>query len=335
VATSYGRYRRSGRTTGRTALALGTALSAALIAPAGSADAAPKPSVAATKKKLAKLNSQVDKLVDRYDKAKSQLDAAKKQLKALNGQLAVEQRTYQGMHTRVARIAAAAYKDGTLDYTTSLLAARDPNAALSQMSAFTQLSSGRSQELKAFVDSAQRLRREHAMAQYALEVVSGHTASVKKQKATVEKAIGEQKDLLREAGVLGGPGGPIGGTYTGPASGPPRKALDYAYAQLGKPYIYGGTGPKGYDCSGLTMMAWRAAGVGLPRVVPDQYAATRHVARSDLRPGDLVYFDGLGHEGMYVGGGRFIHAPHTGSVVKFDSMSNSWYVSHYVGASRP
>lgn len=331
MATSYSRRRRSGRVAGLAALAIG----ASLLAPAPGADAAPKPSVAATKKKLAKLGSQVDKLVDRYDKAKSQLDAAGKQLKALNGQVAAEQRNYQNMHARVARIAAAAYKNGTLDYTTSLLAARDPDAALGQMSAFTQLSSSRSQELKAFVDSAQRLRREQAMAQYALQVVRQYTEGVEKQKVSVEKAIDKQKELLRKIGALGGSGGPIGGTYTGPASGPPRKALEYAYAQLGKPYIYGGTGPKGYDCSGLTMMAWRAAGVSLPRVVPDQYAAMHKVAKSDLRPGDLVYFDGFGHEGMYVGGGEFIHAPHTGSVVKIDSMSNSWYVSHYVGASRP
>jgi peptidoglycan DL-endopeptidase CwlO len=251
VATSYSRYRRTGRAVGLAALAI----TATLLAPAPSADATPKPSVAATKRKLEKLNSQVDKLVNKYDKAKSQLDAAKKELKVLDGQVAAEQRTYQSMHTRIAQIAAAAYKNGTLDYTTSLLAARDPNAALSQMSAFTQLSSSRSQELTAFVNSAQRLRREQAMAQYARQVVNQHTQSVKRQKDTVQKAINQQKELLRKAGALGGSGGPVGGTYTGPASGPPRKALEYAYAQLGKPYIWGGTGPKGYDCSGLTMMA--------------------------------------------------------------------------------
>jgi peptidoglycan DL-endopeptidase CwlO len=222
-----------------------------------------------------------------------------------------------------------------LDYTTSLLAAKDPHAALNQMSAFTQLSSSRSQELKAFIASAQRLRREQGQARNALDSVTQHAASLRKQKATVEKAIAKQKDLLIKAGELVSPGGTTGATYNGPASGPARKALDYAYAQLGKPYIWGGTGPKGYDCSGLTMMAWRAAGVSIPRVVPDQYNATRHVAKADLQPGDLVYFDGMGHEGMYVGGGRFLHAPHTGSVVKFDSMSNPWYVSHYEGASRP
>jgi cell wall-associated NlpC family hydrolase len=331
VATSYSRYRRTGRVTGLSALAI----TAALLIPATGADAAPKPSAATAKKKLETLNGRVDKLVDQYNKATSQLAAAKKQLKALNGQVAAEQRTYQDMHTRVAQIAAAAYKNGTLDYSTSLLAAKNPDAALDQMSAFTQLSSSRSQELKDFVNSAQRLRREQAQAQAALESVSGHAAGVKKQKTSVEKAIAEQKALLRKAGELASSGGPIGGTYNGPASGSARKALQYAYAQLGKPYIYGGTGPKGYDCSGLTMMSWRAAGVSIPRVVPDQYNATRHVAKANLQAGDLVYFLGMGHEGMYVGGGQFIHAPKTGDVVKLDSISNPYWVAHYEGASRP
>jgi cell wall-associated NlpC family hydrolase len=311
------------------------AISAALLVPATGAEAAPKPSAAAAKKKLETLNGQVDKLVDKYNKATSQLAAAKKQLKALNSQVTVEQRTYQDMHTRVAQIATAAYKNGTLDYSTSLLAAKDPDAALNQMSAFTQLSSSRSQELKDFVNSAQRLRREQAQVQAAFEFVSQHAAGVKKQKVGVEKAIAEQKALLRRAGELASPGGPTGGTYNGPASGSARKALQYAYAQLGKPYIYGGTGPKGYDCSGLTMMAWRAAGVSIPRVVPEQYNATRHVAKANLQPGDLVYFLGMGHEGMYVGNGQFIHAPKTGDVVKLESLSNSYWVSAYEGASRP
>ena len=84
-----------------------------------------------------------------------------------------------------------------------------------------------------------------------------------------------------------------------------------------------------------SVQAWRHAGVSLPRVVPDQYNAIRHVAKADLQPGDLVFFDSLGHEGIYVGGGRFIHAPHTGTDVQYASMSNSYWVSHYVGAGRP
>ena len=332
MASWYSRLRRPSRLGSLGALGV----AAALILPTAGADASPKPSAAAAKKELTKLNSQVDQLVNKYNKAKTRLDSAKKQLQTLNSQVAAEQRVYQDLHTRVAQIAAAAYKSGTLDTTTALLASKNPDAALDQMSAFTQLSNNHGQELKAFLDSTQRLRREQAQAQSALDAVTQTASGLKKQKATVQKAIDKQKALLRKAGELVNPGGSgSGATYNGPASGSARAALQYAYAQLGKPYIYGGTGPKGYDCSGLTMMAWRAAGVNIPRIVPDQYNATRHVSRANLQPGDLVYFDNMGHEGMYVGGGRFIHAPHTGSVVKFDSMSNPWYVSHYVGGSRP
>lgn len=331
MASSHSHLRQPGRLGGVAALTV----AAALLLPTTAAEATPKPSVAAAKKELKKLNSQVDKLVDRYNKAKTQLDAAKKRLNALNKQVTAEQRVYQALHARVAQIAAAAYKNGTMDYTMALLASKNPDAALNQISAFTQLSDNRGQELKAFLDSTQRLRREQAQVHSALAAVTQITTGLNKQKATVQKAINKQRALLIKAGELVSPGTGGGATYNGPASGSARKALQYAYAQLGKPYIYGGTGPKGYDCSGLTMMSWRAAGVSIPRIVPDQYNATRHVAKADLQPADLVYFDSMGHEGIYVGGGRFIHAPHTGSVVKFDSMSNPWYVSHYVGASRP
>ena len=329
MAFSYSQFRPLGRPEGIAALAV----AAAFLLSSTAADASTKPSVAEAKKELTKLNSQVDKLVDRYDKAKTQLDAAKKQAQTLNNEVAAERPVYQRMHARVAHIAAAAYKNG--DSGAALLAAKDPDAALDQMTAFTALSNSRGQELKEFVDSAQRLRREQGDARSALDAVTLIAADLRRQKTTLQKSINKQEALLREAGVLIDPGSSIHETYSGPASGPSRQAVEYAYAQLGKPYSWGGTGPKGYDCSGLIMMAWRAAGVNLPRVVPDQYHGTRHVAKADLQPGDVVYFDDLGHDGIYVGGGRFIHAPHTGSVVKFESMSNPYWLSHYVGASRP
>jgi cell wall-associated NlpC family hydrolase len=331
MAFSYSQFRPLTRLAGIAALAV----AAPFLLPSTAADASTKPSVAAAKRELAKLNGQVDKLVDRYDKAKTQLDAAKKQTQTLNNEVAAEQRVYQGMHARVAHIAAAAYKSGDLDSGAALLAAKDSDVALDQMTAFTALSNSRGQELKEFVDSAQRLRREQGDARSALDAVARIATDLQRQKTTLQKAINKQETLLREAGVLLDPGSSIHATYNGPASGPSREAVEYAYAQLGKPYIWGGTGPKGYDCSGLIMMAWRAAGVNLPRVVPDQYHGTRHVAKADLQPGDIVYFDDLGHDGIYVGGGRFIHAPHTDSVVKFESMSNPYWVSHYVGAGRP
>jgi cell wall-associated NlpC family hydrolase len=111
------------------------------------------------------------------------------------------------------------------------------------------------------------------------------------------------------------------------------RAVALARRELGVPYVWGGESPAGFDCSGLVAYVYGRLGVSLPRVAADQYRAGHHVARSMLRPGDLVFFDGLGHVGLYIGGGRFIHAPHTGDVVRISSLTG-WYDETYVGASR-
>ena len=102
---------------------------------------------------------------------------------------------------------------------------------------------------------------------------------------------------------------------------------------LGTPYVYGGSSPGGFDCSGLIMYVYAQIGVSLPHNAAAQYGYGTPVSRDQLQPGDLVFFNGLGHAGIYVGGGSFIHAPHTGDVVKISSMSG-WYSSTYVGARR-
>ena len=98
-------------------------------------------------------------------------------------------------------------------------------------------------------------------------------------------------------------------------------ALAFVAAQVGKPYRWGAAGPDAFDCSGLVQQAWAAAGVTLPRVAKDQYAATTRISFADLQPGDLVFFEkGIGHVGIYIGDGVMIDAPHTGAVVQPDSI---------------
>jgi peptidoglycan DL-endopeptidase CwlO len=106
-----------------------------------------------------------------------------------------------------------------------------------------------------------------------------------------------------------------------------------AMQYLGTPYVYGGASPSGFDCSGFIMYVFSQVGVSLPHNAAAQYGVGTPVDRSQLQPGDLVFFNGLGHAGIYVGGGSFIHAPHTGDVVKISPMSG-WYASTYVGARR-
>ena len=104
---------------------------------------------------------------------------------------------------------------------------------------------------------------------------------------------------------------------------------------LGVPYKWGGASPStGFDCSGFTMYVFAQIGVSLPHYAAAQYGLGRPVAKSDLAPGDLVFFRGLGHMGMYIGGGNFIHSPRTGDVVKISSLSEPYRVANWVGARR-
>ncbi|MGH2970707.1 MAG: C40 family peptidase, partial [Gaiellaceae bacterium] len=107
-----------------------------------------------------------------------------------------------------------------------------------------------------------------------------------------------------------------------------------AMQYLGVPYVWGGASPSGFDCSGLVMYVYAQVGVSLPHYTGAQWQMGVPVDPSDLEPGDLVFFDGLGHVGIYIGGGEFIHAPHTGDVVRIDSLSEGWYAATYDGARR-
>jgi peptidoglycan DL-endopeptidase CwlO len=127
-----------------------------------------------------------------------------------------------------------------------------------------------------------------------------------------------------------------GGRPAPPRQAGSRGARAAALAQryLGVPYRWGGADPSGFDCSGLVMYVYAQLGVHLPHFAAAQYRDGRHVRMDRLRPGDLVFFDELNHVGIYLGGGRFIHAPHTGDHVRISSLAGGWYAEHYDGATR-
>jgi cell wall-associated NlpC family hydrolase len=172
-------------------------------------------------------------------------------------------------------------------------------------------------------------------------------ASLQQKESEIRKGIGEAKSLYaglnrRYHDALAAQRAAVASTYTIslPPGGPPpapnanaQAAIDAAYSVIGVPYQFAGSSPEsGFDCSGLTMWAWAHAGVSLPHSSEMQYAVLPHVAQSDLQPGDLVFFySPIHHVGLYVGGGRMIDAPYTGTVVQMRSVE--WSV--YVGAARP
>ncbi len=134
-------------------------------------------------------------------------------------------------------------------------------------------------------------------------------------------------DLAREQLLAAGAFGPGGS-----ASEAGRRAIAFALAQQGKPYLWGGAGPDAFDCSGLTSQAWLAAGVALPRTSQEQWAELRRIPLRELRPGDLIiYHDDAGHVALYLGGGTVVHAPHTGTVVKLAPVT----MLPILGAVRP
>jgi cell wall-associated NlpC family hydrolase len=110
-------------------------------------------------------------------------------------------------------------------------------------------------------------------------------------------------------------------------------AASIALRYLGVPYVWGGASPRGFDCSGLVMYVYAQLGISLPHYTVAQWGATSHISLSQAQPGDLVFFDGLGHVGIYLGNNQFVHAPHTGTVVQVASLSG-YYASALVGVGR-
>ena len=144
----------------------------------------------------------------------------------------------------------------------------------------------------------------------------------------------QSNDPAPVATVVGAPAAAdTGATATAP---PPstlgEAAVSMALKELGTPYVWGGAAPGGFDCSGLVSWAYAQAGLGgLPHFTGALWASGTHISASELAPGDLVFYNGLNHVGMYIGGGNFVEAPHTGDVVKISSMSSR---SGFVGAVR-
>ncbi|WP_103935572.1 C40 family peptidase [Thermomonospora echinospora] len=304
--------------------------------PVATAHAEPTPSASSVQKKLDALNKQVDQLVEKYNQAEEDLKSAKAKLKAARKAAAAEAADFEKTRARIAEMAATAYKNGDMGDVAGFVGTGDPQNVLDQTAVFAHLSRNRSSELTVFLAAAQRLQRQQAQAQEAYDDVLRRSKELKEQKQKVEKSIDTQEKLLSRLGVTPDrPSGGGGGTYTGPASGSARVALQFAYAQIGKPYQYGAEGPNSYDCSGLTMRSWGAAGVNLPRTTYSQYSATKRVAKSDLQPGDLVFFSSLGHVGLYVGNGQMVHAPRTGKNVEVVNITSGYYATNYYGAGRP
>src|ERR1700760_3198604 len=314
---------------------------------AGTAGAAPEPSITQVEARVNQLNSQFDQANQQYDQAAQQSQQARAKLAAANKQVAAAQVQFKKLQGAVAAIAAASYENSNMTSIAGLLSSNNPDTVLNSASLLQEISQGRNQQLSAFLVAARQLKDSQQTAQRTKDAL----AAVEKQKLTqknkASKSLSDEKAVYAnltasqqqtvQSNSVGGSGGSTTPTTTVSDATKGGVAANFALSKLGCPYTYGGTGPcgSGYDCSGLAQGASAAPGVSVPRTTYDDWSSLPHVSLSSLEVGDLILYDGEGHVAMYVGDGKIVDAPHTGAVVEEIPMSEDWYAQNEDGAGRP
>jgi peptidoglycan DL-endopeptidase CwlO len=348
------RKRFASRTQMRRAAVLATVLAAAsgiaVYTGAEGAGAAPAPTITQVQGEVNSLQGKVDKIGQEFDAADQQLTAAQARLAQVTKQADRAQAQYNQASSTLAAVAVAAYENSGQTSVIGLLTSGNPSAVLSQASLLLQVEGTHNEQATQFLTLAgelatikeQRQRTEQGVAQIEAQLATQKDSLTKlldSRTALLNNLTAQQQEEVAAATVGGSPtSGNVTTTpiaYTGPTSSQADQAVAFAYAQLGKPYEWGGTGPDAYDCSGLVQAAWAAAGVSIPRTTYEQWASLPSIPMSDLEPGDLILYNGESHVAMYVGDGYIIDAPHTGAFVERIPEDTSWYADSADGAVRP
>jgi len=315
-------------------------LSAALVGSAvlttSSATAAPKPTVAEVKLKIEKLQDEAEKATEAYNETREELKSVNVRLKASHANLTRQRAELAKAKAKVGLLASETYRRGELS-TLDLVLGDDPASALAQAGYLPSLGERQASAMKKLRIGTEKLAATEAeIKQQQTKAVTGQ-AKLQQTKATVKKRLRQADAQLasltssERASVtnVGGNSGPGGRTFcNGQAvnapSGAAKTAITFACAQLGDPYYWAADGPGQWDCSGLTMKAYAAAGVMLPHSSKLQAGYGTSVSSSNLLAGDLVFFNSpISHVGIYLGDGKMVHAPHSGSVVQVADMYKS------------
>ena len=326
------------------AVAAGLAVMGGLAVYGGIAGAAPQPTVGQVQSRINQLTSQFDRVSVQLDQASQQLEAAQAKLSQVRVHLSHANARFRAAQASVAQTAAAAFEDSGATSVAGVLTSGDPSVVLQQGSLLMELSGNRNAQTQQLLADASELSGVEQQMQRTENGIAALRAQLATQKDSLGKLLTTEKATLASLTVPQqqtvasnsiGAGGTTTATYTGPTTTQADKAVAFAYAQLGKPYQWGATGPGSYDCSGLAQAAWAAAGIAIPRDTYEQWAALPHISSSAIQPGDLLYYDGVGHVAIYVGNGYIIDAPQTGMDVEKIPMNTGWYASTFVGAARP
>jgi cell wall-associated NlpC family hydrolase len=341
----------------RRTAALSSLTAAALLLPAAVAHA--DPTAEEVREEIETLEEEYIQLNAAYNEAKETHEAAQEALESILEEIeAAEEKTAElGLGAR--RLASTTYTG--VDFTSfhQLLGSTGPEDALAHQADLDYLSSQHDGNLEQYIAELENLEVLQAEASATEEEAAEALEEAEKATEEAEEAINEQESLLQQlteeeqavatenvgqtgggsgGGGGSGSGGGGGSSYTGPASGNARTALDFAYQQVGKPYVWGGTGPGGYDCSGLTQAAWAAAGVSLPRTTYQQVNAGQRVSWENKQPGDLLFFypggNGPDHVGLYAGNNIMVHASTSARPIGEVTL-NDYYRANFVTAVRP
>ncbi|MEU8506165.1 NlpC/P60 family protein [Streptomyces brevispora] len=317
---------------------------AAVVLSSQAANADPKPTKSEVKAKVDKLNHEAEVATEYYNGAKEKQDKLEKQVAALQDKAARGQQELNALRAGLGSIAAAQYRSGGIDPSVQLFLASDPDTFLDQASALDQLTARQSDSLAKIQAKQRTLAQERKEAQDKLSdladirktlgekkkqqqarlaeaqrVLNTLTAAERQQMrddaAAASRAAGEKVRASRTTGDRVELGNEV------PASALGAAALRAAETRIGKPYQWQATGPNSFDCSGLTQWAYAQAGVQITRTTYTQINQGTRVGQSQLKPGDLVFFNNNTHVGLYAGNNTVLHAPYTGANVRYESMS--------------
>ncbi|NXY94611.1 C40 family peptidase [Streptomyces sp. BR123] len=328
----------------RTAATLALAGAATATAFEGTSQADPQRAPSGIKAEVDRLYEQAEAATERYNGAKEKAEEAQRALNELRDETARRTDRLNAARRALGSLAAGQYRSGGLDPAVQLAMADDPQDYLARAALLTRAGDRSAADIASVrrqLDEVGALRDRAAG--HLAELRTGQ-AELAAQKSVAEEKLDEAKRLLarltaEERAAYEAPaGGAAPADARTPAPSPPSdgsraaRAVAFARGAIGKPYVWGATGPGGYDCSGLTQAAYRSAGLSLPRTTYTQINAGRRVSRDDLAPGDLVFFyPGVTHVGLYIGNGQMIHAPRPGSTVRVAPVGSM----PWAGATRP